>query len=266
MNVESLYGGSAADTITYGAAISKGFADLGDGADTLNLAAGANVITVANIETVNGNTGTDAVTLSAELTSASSIDLGGRARIAWRSATSTTPARSRTSRHRPAARASDTITYATIAHRRLDQPRRRRRHPEARRLRQHRDGFGVESLIGGSAADVITLGQHGQQRSRSRASRPSTGGAAADTVTLTAALSGSVKVDLAGGNDALYLADVANTGSASNVESLYGGSANDTITYGAVISKGLRQPWRRQRYAHPWPTAITSRRFRTSRR
>ncbi len=64
------------DTITFGKAVSKGFVDLGDGVDTLNLAAGSNTVTVANIESVFGNTGTDAVTLSAELTAASSIDLG----------------------------------------------------------------------------------------------------------------------------------------------------------------------------------------------
>ncbi len=43
----------------------------------LTLANGANTVTVANVESVSGGTGVDTVTLSAELTSASNIDLAG---------------------------------------------------------------------------------------------------------------------------------------------------------------------------------------------
>ncbi len=62
------------------------------------------------------------------------------------------------------------------------------------------------------------------------------GGSAADTITLGAALSGSVLIDLGAGSDKLTLGDFANSGSVSNVETLIGGVGADTITLATQVS------------------------------
>src|SRR6185437_362031 len=55
------------------------------------------------------------------------------------------------------------------------------------------------------------------------------GGAGADSIVLGAAVLGA-SIDLGGGNDRLTLAGAANTATVANVETLIGGSGDDTIT------------------------------------
>ncbi len=65
-----------------------------------------------------------------------------------------------------------------------------------------------------------------------------TGGTGNDQVTLTAALS-TVSLALSGGFDTLILANVANTGSVSNIESVTGNAADDAITLATAVSQGV---------------------------
>src|SRR5205823_2790194 len=62
-NVETVVGGSGADAVTLGSAVTNGAIDLGAGSDTLTLANGTNSATVSNVESVTGGTGNDAITL-----------------------------------------------------------------------------------------------------------------------------------------------------------------------------------------------------------
>ena len=75
-NVETLLGGTGADTITLGTALTTAHAvDLGAGTDKLTLANAATRVTATNVETLIGGTGADTITLGAAAASAS-IDLG----------------------------------------------------------------------------------------------------------------------------------------------------------------------------------------------
>ncbi len=69
----------AADTITLGAAISKGSIDLGSGSDKLTLGKFANNLTVTNVESIVGGELADTVTLGNILTTTDSINLGSGA-------------------------------------------------------------------------------------------------------------------------------------------------------------------------------------------
>src|SRR6185312_8203330 len=60
----------------------------------------------------------------------------------------------------------------------------------------------------------------------------------ADTITLGAALTTSMTVDLAGGSDKLTLASATNTGSVANTESIGGGTGADTITLSTAVTAG----------------------------
>ncbi len=60
--VETLTGGSAADTITLGAAATNATIDLGVGSDKLTLGNFANDLTVTNVETLTGGNLADTVT------------------------------------------------------------------------------------------------------------------------------------------------------------------------------------------------------------
>jgi Ca2+-binding RTX toxin-like protein len=64
VNIETLVGGSADDTVTLGTALTSGAVDLGDGNDRLILGNFANTVTVTNIETITGGTGIDNITIS----------------------------------------------------------------------------------------------------------------------------------------------------------------------------------------------------------
>ncbi len=64
-NVESLLGGSGADTIVLTAALVGGTIDLAGGTDTLILSsAGPNSVTVANVESLLGGSSNDTIVLT----------------------------------------------------------------------------------------------------------------------------------------------------------------------------------------------------------
>ncbi len=68
VNIESLLGGSGADTIVLMTALVGGTIDLAGGADTLTLSsAGPNSVTVANVESLLGGSGADTIALAAAL-------------------------------------------------------------------------------------------------------------------------------------------------------------------------------------------------------
>ncbi len=75
-NVESLLGGSGADTVVLTTALVGGTIDLAGGTDTLSLSsAGPNSVTIANVESLLGGSGADTVVLTAAL-AGGTIDLG----------------------------------------------------------------------------------------------------------------------------------------------------------------------------------------------
>ena len=61
-----------------------------------------------------------------------------------------------------------------------------------------------------------------------------TGGTGADIVTLGGLLTNSIAIDLGSGSDKLTLAAGTNTGTVKNVETISGGTGSDTITLGAA--------------------------------
>ena len=64
-NIDTLIGGTGADTITLNTALVNGSVNLGTGADTLTLANATNSATIANVKTVIGGTGSDTISLGA---------------------------------------------------------------------------------------------------------------------------------------------------------------------------------------------------------
>jgi Ca2+-binding RTX toxin-like protein len=64
VNIETLVGGSADDTVTLGTAFTTGAIDLGDGNDRLILGNFANTVTVTNVETITGGTSADNLTIT----------------------------------------------------------------------------------------------------------------------------------------------------------------------------------------------------------
>src|SRR6202007_2492571 len=75
-NINTLIGGTGADAITLGTAVTNASVDLGTGNDTLAFANGTNSATVANTETITGGTGNDTITLGSALTTGMAVDLG----------------------------------------------------------------------------------------------------------------------------------------------------------------------------------------------
>ncbi|MFL1463411.1 beta strand repeat-containing protein [Roseococcus sp. DSY-14] len=76
-NIETVTGGTGADEVTLGTAITGGTTmDLGAGADVLRLAAGGNRLTARNVETLLGGSGADDVTLGTAAVAGDTVDLG----------------------------------------------------------------------------------------------------------------------------------------------------------------------------------------------
>ncbi len=100
----------------------------------------------------------------------------------------------------------------------------RRRHADARQLRQRRCTVSnVETLVGGASIDTITLG---------------------------AALTSDGNIDLGAGNDKLTLGNFANAGTRlQRRDRSIGGSAADTIIFSTAFERRLYRPRRRHRFA-----------------
>ena len=74
-NIETVTGGSAADAVTLGSALTTAMrVDLGAGSNRLALAAGGNAGTVSNVATLIGGSGADTISLATAAANAS-IDL-----------------------------------------------------------------------------------------------------------------------------------------------------------------------------------------------
>ena len=65
-----------------------------------------------------------------------------------------------------------------------------------------------------------------------------TGGVGADAITMGAALTVAMSVNLGTGASQLTLANFANTGTVSGAQSVIGGTGADTVTLGAAMSNG----------------------------
>jgi Ca2+-binding RTX toxin-like protein len=206
-NVENVYGSTGDDTVTLGTAQTAGVIDLGDGTDKLTLAAGTNGVTVSNVETLIGNTGADTVTLGTLLATGNVIDLGaGIDKLIM----------------------LDGANTATLKN--------------------------IETVIGGIGADTITLGAvqavgmidlgdgddtlniMGVSKLSILNVETINGSALADTLTLKSTLAGTT-IDLGAGADKLTLAAGTNNIAVSNIETLVGGTGNDSVT----IAPTLRQ-------------------------
>src|SRR6202008_2200077 len=89
----------------------------------------------------------------------------------------------------------------------------------------------------GTAADKLTFGAFANTAPVAHL-ESIVGGSLADTITLGTALTTAMSVDLGAGSDKLTLANVANTGTVSNVETIVGGTGADTITLATAITNG----------------------------
>ena len=204
-NVETLIGGTGADTITLGAAITHGSIDLGSGADTLTFGNFTDSVTLINVETIAGGSGSDTVTLDNALTTSMSVSLGSGAS----SLTLGNFTNNGTVSHVETlvgGTGTDTITLGSaITHGSID--------------------------LGGGA-DTLTFGAFTNSATVANVDTI-TGASGADSITLNTAIVGGT-VDLGAGSDTLTLGGFTNHVSVSNVETVLGGSGNDTI----VVSSG----------------------------
>ena len=116
-NVETITGGTGADSITLGTALTTAMAvDLGAGADKLTLANLANTGTVRDVETLMGGTGADAITsIMSSAQAVGSVDLGAGSDTLTLANLALTPCRSPTSKRSTAATGDDTVTLGTAA-------------------------------------------------------------------------------------------------------------------------------------------------------
>jgi Ca2+-binding RTX toxin-like protein len=115
----------------------------------------------------------------------------------------------------------------------------------------------IGTVIGGSGADIITLGTaiakgsidlgvgndtltfgNGTNSATVANTETITGGTGSDSVTLSGALTTAMSVDLGGGSNTLTLANGGNTGTVNNVQTLAGGSGADAITLATAMING----------------------------
>ncbi len=227
--------------------------DLGGGNDTLVLSNGGNTINVWNVETLIGGTGNDLVVTPTDVNGV--IDLGAGVDFLQLAGSN-----------------GNTVTIANIE---IGARRGVLRHHHADRRgdrRLHRPGAGndslklssagntvtiagVETLIAGTASDVVTLADSvtggsidlgaGADRFKLAAGGNTitianvetiVGGSGADVVTTASALAGTI--DLGAGSDKLTLGDALNTVTVVNVETIVGGSTNDLVTLGSAWTSG----------------------------
>jgi Ca2+-binding RTX toxin-like protein len=86
VNVENVVSTGGIDTVNLQNAATGLSVDLGVGIDTLNLASGANSLTVANVEVVNGNDGVDTIVIAGNAIGATTVTGGGGADVMTASA------------------------------------------------------------------------------------------------------------------------------------------------------------------------------------
>ena len=116
----------------------------------------------------------------------------------------------------------------------------------------------VETVIGGSGNDAITLGNaltnamkidlgtganalvlvNGANTGTVSNIGTLTGGSGADTITLGTAVA-TASIDLGAGNDILTLGNFVNSATVANVESITGGTGNDAITLASALTNSV---------------------------
>ncbi len=161
--------------------MSKGSINLGDGTDKVTLSSAANVVTISNVESIVGGSGNDTVTLATELRSTDSIDLTLRLRQAD----------------------AGQLRQHRLAGQHRDAGRRHeRRHHHVHHALANASidlGAGTDSLSLSSAANTATVSNV----------ESILGGSGADTITLSTILA-NVTIDLYSGSDKLTLGNFAN--------------------------------------------------------
>jgi Ca2+-binding RTX toxin-like protein len=186
--------------------------DLGAGSDTLVLSsAGANRISLKNVETVIGGSQDDDVTLLTPL-SGGTIDLGGgndKLTLAWNGPNSVSVANAETI---IGGAGVDVVTLTTAMQ------------------------GGLVDLNGGG--DTLVLSSAGANRLTVSGITTLQGSSASDDVTLGRQVWGGL-VDLGGGADILRLANAGNSLTVRNVETVIGGSQDDVITVTGPVGARL---------------------------
>ena len=116
-----------------------------------------------------------------------------------------------------------------------------------------------------AGADTLTLSDSGANSATISNVETLIGGSANDTITLGAAAS-KASIDLGAGTDTLTFGKFANTATVSNVETIVGGSLADTLTLGNAFSASIKhRSRRRHRQAHARRLHQHRHRSRTSR-
>ncbi|HUA52367.1 MAG TPA: hypothetical protein VMB81_09390, partial [Candidatus Sulfotelmatobacter sp.] len=216
-NVESLLGGSSNDTIVLTSPIVGATIDLGAGSDTLTLANGTNSITVANVESILGGSGNDTIVLTTSF-AADKASLGGGndlfvADVGKLTATSTIDGGA----------GSDTLQLTDTG------------------------AANVLNMTGFALSNIETLqliGTHPYELTvdGSQNSFQTINGSAAsgnDTLVLVNYAITGGSIDLGGGADTLTLSSSgANSLNVANVESILGGSQNDTVVLSTALVGG----------------------------
>jgi Ca2+-binding RTX toxin-like protein len=183
--------GGGDDSVTLAGAETAGVIDLGAGSDTLTLAAGANMLSISQVEFVNGTTGADSLTLSAAFAGGAIDLLGGTDVLQLGDFTNTlTVSNSETI---TGGTGDDTVTLSTA------------------------QASGAIDL-GDGTSDTLNLFAGANALSISNVESVY-GTGSNDTLTLSAAFTGGT-IDLKGGTDSLTLADGTNTLTANNIETI----------------------------------------------
>ena len=189
-------------------AIAAGTINLGTGTDTLTLSsAGANTLTVSNVETLTGGTQVDKITLGAAQ-AGGTIDLGAGADTLTLAAGTNSVTISNTETI-TGDTGADTVTLGTAM------------------------AGGTVNL--GAGTDTLTCRDRQQHADRD-GHRNHHRRHQDDTITRPAVT--ATTVDLGAGSDSLTLFNGTNSATVSNVETITGGTANDAITLGAALTAG----------------------------
>ncbi|MBF0270250.1 MAG: cadherin-like domain-containing protein [Alphaproteobacteria bacterium] len=211
--VESVIGGTGDDSVSIGGGLQGGFFDLGGGTDVLNLS-GAATINIANVETINGSSGLDFITLTTAQ-SQGLIDLGAHSGSgdSLQLADGGNILTVKNTENIFGGSGNDAIILGTIL------------------------ASGSSNLVDlGDGTDALTLA-NGANYLNARYIETIIGGTGNDNVTLSIAQSEGL-IDLGAGTDKLTLAAGGNALTVRNTETITGGSGNDAIALGTAMTTG----------------------------
>ena len=143
--------------MTLSAVASNASVNLGGGSDTLTFGNFANIATVSNTQTITGGTGNDMITLGNALTTSMQVDLGARRQQTTLANVANTGTVSNVNTLLGGSRRRYHHARHT-GHQCQRQPRWPARHADPGGWQQQPTVANVQTIVGGTGNDTITLG------------------------------------------------------------------------------------------------------------